>query len=35
MAMMDLKEYLKLAPIVRGTVHRYLWSSHDEEADTP
>jgi uncharacterized protein YuzE len=34
MAMMDLKEYLKLAPVVRGTPHRYLWSSYGEEADT-
>ncbi len=34
MAMMDLTEYLKLAPVVRDTPHRYLWSSYDEEADT-
>ncbi len=34
MAMMDLKEYLKLAPVVRDTPHGYLWSSYDEEADT-
>ena len=34
MAMIDLKEYLKLAPVVRGTPHRYLWSSYDDEADT-
>ena len=34
MAMMDLKEYLKLAPAVRGAPHQYLWSSYDEEADT-
>ncbi len=34
MAMMDLKEYLKLAPVVRGTPYSYLWSSYDEEADT-
>ena len=34
MATMDLKEYLKLALVVRDTPHRYLWSSYDEEADT-
>lgn len=34
MAMMDLKEYLKLAQVVRETPHRYLWSSYDEDADT-
>ena len=33
MAMMDLNEYLKLAPMVQGAPHRYLWSSYDEEAD--
>ncbi len=32
--MVDLKEYLKLAPVVRDTPHRYLRSSYDEEADT-
>jgi hypothetical protein len=35
MAMMDLKDYLKLAPVVRGTPHRYLWSSYDGEAGIP
>ena len=34
MAMMDVKQYLKLAPMVREAPHRYLWSSYDEEADT-
>ena len=34
MAMMDVKEYLKLATVVRQTPHGYLWSSYDEEADT-
>lgn len=34
MAMMDVKDYLKLAPMVREAPHRYLWSSYDEEADT-
>jgi hypothetical protein len=28
MAMIDLKEYLKLAPVVRGTPHRYLFRDH-------
>ena len=32
--MMDLKEYLKLADMVREAPHQYLWSSYDEEADT-
>jgi uncharacterized protein YuzE len=32
--MTDLKEYLKLAPVVRQAPHRHLWSSYDEEADT-
>lgn len=34
MAMMDVKEYLKLAPVVRETPHGYLWCSYDEDADT-
>jgi len=33
MAMIDVKGYLKLASMVRGTPHQYLWSSYDEEAD--
>ena len=32
--MMDLEQYLKLAPMVREAPHRYLWSSYDEGADT-
>ena len=34
MVMMDLKEDLKLAPVVQGTPHRHLWSSYDDEVVT-
>ncbi len=34
MAMINVKDYLTLAPMVRETPHRYMWSSYDEEADT-
>jgi len=29
----ELERYIKLAPIVTATPHRYLWSSYDAEAD--
>jgi len=29
----ELERYIKLAPIVTATLHRYLWSSYDAEAD--
>jgi len=29
----ELEQYIKLAPIVTATPHRYLWSSYDAEAD--
>jgi uncharacterized protein YuzE len=28
-----INEFLKIVPAVRGTPHRYLWSSYDAEAD--
>ncbi len=34
MATINVKDYLKLAPVVRYAPHQYLWSSYDEEADT-
>lgn len=33
MAIAEINEFLKLVPAVRGTPHRYLWSSYDAEAD--
>jgi uncharacterized protein YuzE len=29
----EISEFLKMVPVVRGTPHRYLWSSYDAEAD--
>ena len=34
MAVTDIREYLKLVPVVKQTPQGYLWSSHDREADT-
>jgi uncharacterized protein YuzE len=31
---MDIHQYVELVPAVRGSPHRYLWSSYDEDADT-
>ena len=33
MAISEINEFLKMVPVVRGTPHRYLWSSYDAEAD--
>ena len=33
MAITEVNEFLKMVPVVRGTPHRYLWSSYDAEAD--
>lgn len=33
MARLDLQEYVKLVPAVRGSPRGYLWSSYDVEAD--
>ena len=33
MAITEINEYLKMVSVVRGTPHRYLWSSYDAEAD--
>ena len=33
MAIAEINEFLKIVPVVRGTPHRYLWSSYDAEAD--
>ena len=29
----EIDEFLKMVPVVKGTPHRYLWSSYDAEAD--
>ena len=34
MALMDIREYLRLVPAVRNSPQGYLWSSYDAEADT-
>jgi uncharacterized protein YuzE len=33
MAVTDIREYLKLVPVVKQTPQGYLWSSYDREAD--
>lgn len=33
MAVAEIAEFLKIAPAVKRTSHRYLWSSYDPEAD--
>lgn len=33
MALPEIAEFLKIAPAVKRTPHRYLWSSYDPEAD--
>ena len=33
MVIADIAEFLKIAPAVKRTPHRYLWSSYDPEAD--
>ena len=33
MAIADIAEFLKIAPAVKRTPHRYLWSSYDAEVD--
>ena len=33
MAIAEINEFLKMVPVVKGTPHRYLWSSYDAEAD--
>ena len=33
MALVDVKEYLKLLPVVKRTPQSSLWSSYDAEAD--
>ena len=34
MAITEINEYVKMLSTVKGTPHRYLWSSYDAEADT-
>lgn len=34
MAALDVTDYVKLASVVRGTPHGFLWSTYDAEADT-
>jgi uncharacterized protein YuzE len=34
MALVDVREYIKLFPAVRQAPGHYLWSSYDQEADT-
>jgi len=33
MAIAEINEYVKMLATVKGTPHRYLWSSYDAEAD--
>jgi uncharacterized protein YuzE len=33
MAVAEINEYVKMLATVKGTPHRYLWSSYDAEAD--
>jgi uncharacterized protein YuzE len=33
LAAAEIAEFLKIAPAVKRTPHRYLWSSYDPEAD--
>jgi uncharacterized protein YuzE len=33
MAVPEIAEFLKIAPAVKRTPHRYLWSSYDPETD--
>ena len=34
MATADIREYLKLVPVVKQAPQRFLWCSYDPEADT-
>ena len=34
MAITEINEYVKMLATVKGTPHRYLWSSYDADADT-
>jgi uncharacterized protein YuzE len=34
LAVADIKEYIRLVPILRRLPEHYLWSSYDEEGDT-
>ena len=33
MAITEINEYVKMVTAVKGSPHRYLWSSYDAEAD--
>ena len=33
MAIAEINEYVKMLATVKGTPHRYLWSSYDADAD--
>ena len=33
MALVDIRQYLKIVPVVKNAPGKYLWSSYDAEAD--